>query len=237
MQKVELLSPAGNMKSLKMAIKCGCDAVYISGKDYGARKFADNFTMEEIEEATRYSHLYGVKLYVTINTLIEEDDIDLVLNYISNLYKFGVDALIVQDLGLISLIRHRFPNLPIHVSTGAHNCSNECLKFLNELGVKRVVLARELSISEISKLDTTLELEVFIHGALCVSYSGQCLMSSYLFGRSGNKGECSQPCRFCYDIYEDDEMVISNKYVLSMKDLCIGNNIKSLLDMGISSLK
>ena len=237
MQKVELLSPAGNMKSLKMAIKCGCDAVYISGKDYGARKFADNFTMEEIEEATRYSHLYGVKLYVTINTLIEEDDIDLVLTYISNLYEFGVDALIVQDLGLISIIRHRFPNIQIHVSTGAHNCSNECLEFLDGLGVKRVVLARELSISEISKLDTTLELEVFIHGALCVSYSGQCLMSSYLFGRSGNKGECSQPCRFCYDIYEDDKIAVSNKYVLSMKDLCIGDNIKSLLDMGISSLK
>lgn len=237
MKKVELLSPAGDMKSLKMAIKCGADAVYISGKDYGARKFADNFTLDEIREAVSYSHLYGVKLYVTINTLIEEDDTHAVLSYVRDLYEIGVDALIVQDLGLINIIRYKFPNLEIHASTQTHNCSPECLTFLEGIGVKRAVLSRELTISEISELNTSLELEVFIHGALCVSYSGQCLISSYLFGRSGNKGECSQVCRFCYDIYNDEEKIVSSKYAISMKDLCVCDDIKKLLELGVSSLK
>ena len=169
-KKIELLSGAGDMETLKMAVKCGCDAVYVSLKNYGARKYAKNFTLEEMNEATRYCHLYGVRIYVTVNTLIYDNEIDGVLDTISSLYKIGVDALIMQDVGLISLVRTKFPNMEIHVSTQAHNCSNECVSFWESIGVKRVVLARELSLDEIKSISSSLELEVFIHGALCVSY-------------------------------------------------------------------
>lgn len=240
MQKVELLSPAGSIEVLKMAVKCGADAVYISGKEYGARKYADNFTIDEIEEAIRYCHLYGVKLYVTVNTLIDEDMVGDAINYIRTLHELGVDALIMQDLGMISYVKEKFPNLEIHASTQTHNVNKESVMFLKSIGCSRVVLARELSFDEISKIkeDVDVELEVFIHGALCVSYSGQCLISSKLFGRSGNKGACAQPCRFKYDLYENDKKLdIKDDYLLSMKELCAKDTIKNLLDIGISSLK
>ena len=236
MKKVELLSGAGDMETLKMAIKCGCDAVYVSLKDYGARKYAKNFTLEEMKEATRYCHLYGVRIYVTVNTLIYDREIEGALDTISSLEKIGVDALIMQDIGLISLVRRKFPNMEIHVSTQAHNCSNECVRFWEKLGVKRVVLARELSLEEIKNISTSLELEAFIHGALCVSYSGQCLISSRLFGRSGNRGECAQVCRFLFDMYKGDKKE-SSGYLLSTKDLFTGSMISDLINVGISSLK
>ena len=238
MKKVELLSPAGDLETLKVAVHCGADAIYISGKDYGARKFAKNFTIEEIEEATNYCHLYGVKLYITVNTLIEETDIEEVTNYVKKIHTIGVDALIMQDIGMISYLKQKFPNLEIHASTQTHNCSKECIDYLETLNVSRVVLARELTLNEIKQIKTPLELEVFIHGALCVSYSGQCLISSYLYNRSGNKGECSQVCRFKFDLYQNNKKHnIPNNYLLSMKELCTGETIKNLLDIGISSLK
>lgn len=238
MKKTELLAPAGDLETLKIAVNCGADAVYVSLKDYGARKYAKNFTMEELIEGVKYCHLYDVRIYVTVNTLIHDSEIEGVLEIISKLQTIGVDALIMQDLGLISLVRKRFPNMEIHTSTQAHNCSKECVKFWENTGVTRVVLAREMSIDEIKNIETPLELEVFIHGALCVSYSGQCLISSKMFGRSGNRGECSQVCRFCFDMYNDDKKLnLSNKYLLSMKDLCSANQIKELLDLKISSLK
>lgn len=238
MKKVELLSPAGDIETLKIAVNCGADAVYISGKDYGARKYAPNFTIEEIEEATKYCHLYDVKIYITVNTLIEEIDIKKVEDYIRKLCEIGVDALIMQDIGLIKYIKEKFPNIEIHASTQTHNCSNECIKYLESLDVSRVVLARELTINEIEKIKTPLEIEVFIHGALCVGYSGQCLISSHLYNRSGNKGACSQVCRFMFDIYKNDEKQnMKDKYCLSMKELCVGDKIKNLLDLKVSSLK
>ena len=238
MKKTELLSGAGDLETLKVAVKCGADAVYVSLKDYGARKYAKNFTLEELEEATKYCHLYGVRIYVTVNTLIHDNELEDVLDTISKLYDIGVDALIMQDVGLICLVRKKFPNMEIHVSTQAHNCSKECIKFWEDAGVTRVVLARELSMQEISEIKTPLELEVFIHGALCVSYSGQCLISSKMFGRSGNRGECSQVCRFCFDMHRNNEKLnLSDKYLLSMKDLCSKDQIKELLDLGIASLK
>lgn len=238
MRKIELLSPAGDFETLKMAVRCGADAVYISGKDYGARKYAENFTLEEIEAGVKHCHLYGVKLYVTVNTLIDEDKISDVTDYVRKLHKMGVDALIMQDIGMISYLKKKFPNLEIHASTQTHNCNDKCISFLEGLGVSRVVLARELSLEEIEKLKTPLELEVFIHGALCVSYSGQCLMSSRLFNRSGNKGACAQPCRFCYDLYRNNEKVnLSYDYLLSMKELCVLEKISKLIELGVSSLK
>lgn len=238
MKKTELLAPAGNLDTLKTAVKCGADAVYVSLQNYGARKYARNFTIEEIKEATKYCHLYGVRIYVTVNTLIHDSEIEDALNTIEKLYDIGVDALIMQDIGLISLVRKKFPNMEIHISTQAHNCSKECVKFWENIGVTRVVLARELSIDEIKNIKTPLELEVFIHGALCVSYSGQCLISSKMFGRSGNRGECAQVCRFCFDMLKNNKKLdIKDKYLLSMKDLCSANQIKELLDLGISSLK
>ena len=238
MKKVELLSGAGDLDTLKTAIRCGADAVYVSYKDYGARKYAKNFTLEELEEATKYCHLYGAKIYVTVNTLIHDNELKGVLDTVSKLYEIGVDALIMQDVGLIHQVLEMFPNMEIHVSTQAHNCSKECLDYWETTNVKRVVLARELSIEEISKIKTPLELEVFIHGALCVSYSGQCLISSKMLNRSGNRGECAQICRFCFDMYKGKEKQnTTNNYLLSMKDLCSADQIKELLEAGVSSLK
>lgn len=238
MKKTELLAPCGDFECLKMTVKCGADAVYISGKEYGARRFAKNFTLDEISEAVCFCHLYGVKLYVTVNTLIEDNLVSSFIEYIGKLHRMGVDALIIQDLGMITLIKSKFPNFELHASTQTHNVSSDCIDFIESLGVSRVVLAREMSISEIKNLNTNLELEVFIHGALCVSYSGQCLMSSRFFGRSGNKGECAQPCRFCYDFYNDNEKIdLDNDYLLSTKELCVNSKIKDLLELGVSSLK
>ena len=205
MKKVELLSPAGNMKCLKYAIANGADAVYISGKNFGARKYAENFTKEEIKEAIKYAHIYQVKIYITINTLIEESEKEDFLNYVKYIHENNVDAVIMQDIGMIKLVHEIFPNLEIHASTQTHCHNEETIKFLKSLGVSRVVLAREMTIEQIKSIKTDIEKEVFIHGALCVSYSGQCLASSMILNRSGNKGECAGICRLPFDLYKENE--------------------------------
>jgi len=239
MKKIELLSPAGNMECLHAAIHNGADAVYISGKHFGARAFATNFTNEEIVESIKYCHLYGVKLYVTVNTLIKESEVESVLDYITFLHKNGIDAVIMQDIGMINLIHNTLPNLEIHASTQCHTTSDESLKFLKSIGCKRAVLARELTLNEIRNLNTDIEREIFIHGALCVAYSGECLFSSAILNRSGNRGECAGMCRLAYEAYDENNKKIKTdgKYILSPKELCTIEHLKDILSLNIHSLK
>lgn len=238
MKKIELLSPAGDFETLKMAINAHADAVYLSGKNYGARKFAKNFSNEELVDAVKYAHLYGVKIYVTINTIIYESEITDFLNYVLFLHEIGVDAVIMQDIGMIKLVREMLPNLEIHASTQCHVHNNEGLELLKSIGIKRAVLARELSIGEIEKLECDIEKEVFIHGALCLSYSGQCYFSKFHGGRSGNRGECAGVCRLPYQLLENNNIVkTEGNYLLSMRDLCTIDLIKDLIKIGVTSLK
>lgn len=234
----ELLSPAGDFETLKQAIHNGCDAVYLGGKKFGARKFASNFDDEEMIKAIKYCHLYGVKIYVTVNTIIFDNEVDDCLKYVTFLHKNGVDAVIMQDMGMITLVRKVLPNLDIHVSTQAHTHNINQIRLLEELGVTRIVTAREMSLDEIKKLDTKLEIETFIHGALCVCYSGQCLFSSFLLNRSGNRGECAGICRLPFKLLENgNEIKTEGKYLLSPKELNTTNHIKELLDSNITSFK
>ena len=234
----ELLVPVGNMDSLKAAVMNGADAIYLGGKRFGARAFAGNFSDEEMISAVHFAHLYGVKIYVTVNTIVFESELEDVYNYCLFLHETGVDALIVQDLGLMSLLRRRLPNLEIHASTQVHNVSESGLKILENLNVKRVVFARELSLATIDSYKTSMEKEIFIHGALCVSYSGECLFSSVLLGRSGNRGECAQVCRLPYKLLENDEIVkTDSKYLLSTKELKTVSKFKEILDSSVKSLK
>ena len=240
MNKVELLAPAGDFSCLKAAIEAGCDAVYIGGKLFGARAFSSNFTDDEIIKAINYAHLFGVKVYVTTNTLIYDKEVERFLEYILFLHKNNVDAVIIQDLGMLDLVRQTFPNLEVHASTQMHIHNLDGASFMEKLGVKRVVLARETSISKIKEIKekTNIDIEIFIHGALCVSYSGQCLMSSLIGNRSGNRGTCAGSCRQSYSIGdENNNIILNNKYPLSMKDLCSLENLKTLLDIGVTSLK
>lgn len=234
----ELLVPVGNSESLIEAINNGADAVYLGGKKFGARAYANNFTLEELEKATKLCHLYGVKIYVTVNTLVFEHEIKEVLAYCKDLHKIGVDALIMQDVGLINLVHQTLPNLEIHASTQMHNHSKESLIFLKRLGVKRVVFARELPLKYINDIETVLEKEVFIHGSLCVSYSGQCLFSSCILGRSGNRGECAGMCRLPYKFYENNkEIYTDGEYILSPKDISSLDNFRELMDSNINCFK
>lgn len=236
--KKELLSPVGNMESLYQAIHNGCDAVYLGGKKFGARMFADNFAPEDLQQAIRYCHLYGVKIYVTVNTIIFDSEIEDFLDYIEFLYVNGVDAVIMQDIGMISLVHKKYPLLEIHASTQTHNHNSEGIKLLKDLGVKRVVLARELSLDEIKNIDVDIEKEVFIHGALCVCYSGCCLFSAMNTNRSGNRGECIASCRLPYELYKNDEKIKTDgNYLLSMKELNTSKYLKDILDSDIISLK
>ena len=236
--KKELLAPAGDMETLKQAVHHGADAIYLGGKKFGARKFATNFEEEQIEEAIRYCHLYGVKVYVTVNTMIYEEEMEEVLSYVQFLYTHGVDAVIVQDLGLIRILREMLPDLPIHASTQMHTHNQEQLRILEELSVQRVVVAREMSLDEIQQLDTSMELECFIHGALCVSYSGQCLFSSMLFSRSGNRGACAGVCRLPFQLMEDGKPVpTEGEYLLSMRELNTMRHIDALMESKIDSFK
>lgn len=240
MKKIELLAPAGNFNCLVAAIEAGCDAVYLAGENFGARAFAKNFTNLEIVEAINYAHLYGVKVYVTVNTLIYDDEVDAFLEYVEFLHKNNVDALIIQDLGMFDLVRKTYPNLELHGSTQMHIHNIDGVKMVESLGMKRVVLARETSIDKIIEIkkNTDIELEVFIHGALCISYSGECLMSSLIGGRSGNRGACAQSCRLKYDIVDSNEKKLNKlEYPLSTKDLNCLENIGELIDVGVSSLK
>lgn len=238
MKKVELLSPCGNFESLVAAVQNGADAVYFGGKNFGARKYAQNFNDDEIVNAIKYCHLYGVKVYITVNTLINEDEIDDCIRYIRFLHINNVDALIMQDIGLISLVRKIFPNLEIHASTQMHNHNQNGIEELKKLGVKRVVLARELSLDEIKKIDVDIEKEVFIHGALCVCYSGCCLFSSMNGGRSGNRGACVGSCRLPYKLLENGKETKQNgDYPLSLKSLCTITKLGELIESGITSFK
>ena len=207
LKRPELLAPAGNIESLRAAIAAGCDAVYLSGKMYGARSFANNFDSKELIEAINFCHLFGVKVYITVNTLIYDSEVDSFLEYIEYIHNLGVDAVIMQDLGMIDLVRKIYPNLEIHASTQAHIHNLEGTKLIESLGLSRVVLARETPIELIKeiKANTNIELEIFISGALCISYSGQCLMSSLIGGRSGNRGSCAQVCRQPYDLIKDNK--------------------------------
>ena len=234
----ELLSPAGNMECLKAAVQNGADAVYLGGKLFGARAFAGNFTKEELKEAVDYCHLYGVRIYITVNTIIYQNEVEEFISYINYLYEIGVDALIMQDIGMISLVRKNFPDIEIHASTQMHNHNNENIKLLKELDVKRLVLDRELSLKEINELDNDLEKEVFIHGALCNSYSGCCLFSSLNGGRSGNRGECVQSCRMPFKLLKNNKYIdTDNKYLLSTKELNTTSRIGDLVKSNITSFK
>ena len=226
----ELLAPAGDMSCLYAAVAGGADAIYVGGKRFGARAFAKNFDMDELTLAVRYCHLRGVKLYVTLNTLIEDREMSEAVSYAAELYRIGVDALIVADLGVMSEIRRCVPDLELHASTqmSVHNTFG--VREAGYFGATRVVLARELSLADIkSAVDNSeCEIEVFLHGALCVCYSGQCLFSSLVGGRSGNRGECAQPCRLPYN---------NGKYPLSLKDLSLADHIPALIESGVASLK
>lgn len=236
--KKELLSPAGDMESLKAAIHAGCDAVYIAGKKFGARKFSKNFTEEELVDAVNYAHLYGVNIYVAVNTLVFENEMEEALEYVGFLYSNHVDAVIVQDIGLMIEIKKLYKDLEIHVSTQAHSYSKESLDLLEEIGITRVVLAREESLKEIKNIKTNLEKEVFIHGALCISYSGQCLFSSLVLNRSGNRGECAGMCRLPYKLKSEDGYVNTDgDYLLSPRELCTISKFKELMDSDIKCFK
>lgn len=241
MEKPELLAPAGDLETLKFAVNNGADAIYIGGESFSARAYAKNFNKEEIKEAVNFCHLHNVKLYVAVNTIIFENEIENFLKYINYLYEINIDALIMQDIGMISLVHRLFPDFEIHASTQT-NCHNEeCLKFLKEIGAKRAVLSREIPLKEIKNFKTDIELEVFIHGALCVSYSGRCLFSYLNGGRSGNRGRCVGSCRLPYKLIKDgkikDGKITEDKYPLSTKELCTIENINDILKTNIKSLK
>ena len=233
MHKPELLAPVGSKEALIAAIENGADAVYFGGTLFSARQFAYNFTNEELEWAIDYAHIRGVRAYVTMNTLVKDTELEKAGEYLQFLCNAGADAVIVQDIGILRLLREQLPALPVHASTQMTIHNIEGVKFLQDMGVKRVVLAREMSLDEISRIksQTSIEIETFIHGALCFSYSGQCLLSSMIGGRSGNRGYCAQPCRKKYRIGEIEG------YLLSPKDLNMSEHIGALLDAGIDSFK
>ena len=237
----ELLAPAGSFEILKAVIEAGADAVYVGGSQFGARAYANNFTEEELLEAIDYVHLRGRKLFLTVNTLFKNQEIkEQLFDYLKPYYERGLDAVIVQDFGAISFIKEYFPDLPIHTSTQMTITGVEGAKLLKNLGAERVVLARELSIAEMKKIhdEADVELEAFIHGALCYSFSGQCLFSSVLGGRSGNRGRCAQPCRLAYSVLDEQKKEYKKEsYVLSLKDLCGIEYLQQLREAGVYSLK
>lgn len=243
MKKIEILAPAGNMECLKAAIEAGCDAIYLGGMMFGARSFAGNFSFEELEEAVSYAHLYGVKIYVTVNTLVYESEVEMFLDYIDKLVNLHVDALIIQDIGMLDLIHQTYPDMELHASTQMHLHNLKGVEFASKLGCKRAVLAREVDIDTIRdiKKNTQLELEIFVHGALCISYSGQCLMSSLIGGRSGNRGTCAGTCRKKYTLVkkEQDKVIplTEEAYLLSTKDLNTLDYVGELIEAGVDSIK
>ena len=228
----ELLAPVGSPDHLKVATNAGASSVYLSGKNYGARKYASNFTLDEINDAVNYAHMHNVRVYVTVNTLIKEVELEDVVNYLSKLYEIGVDAVLVQDLGLIELINKHVPELKIHASTQITGENQLKLNYFESKGIKRIVLPREMKKEEIQNIKTDMELEIFAHGALCYSYSGQCLMSSFKGGRSGNRGTCAQPCRQKYKIPG-----LNENYYLSPCDLSLYNKLKEIAELNISCIK
>lgn len=246
---VELLAPAGNYEKMVTAFKYGADAVYMAGKKFGLRAFAGNFDNDEIEKAVNYAHSLGKKVYITLNILAHEGDFDELKDYVQYLERIKVDAVLVSDIGIMDFIREYAPKLTLHISTQASILNSYAIKALMRLGAKRIVLARECSLEEIKKIRANIpadiELEAFVHGAMCISYSGRCLLSNYLTGRDSNRGECVQACRWEYCISEvnrkDDKYPIQEDergtYILNSKDLNMIEHLKELKDAGVNSFK
>ena len=249
MSKIELLSPAGDMERLKMAVLYGADAVYLAGTDFGMRSFAGNFTPEELPKAVEFAHSHGVKVHVTVNTMPRNDEVCSLPAYLEQLQDAGVDALILADLGAFMLAGKYAPKCQRHISTQQSIANYECAKAWYELGAQRVVLARELSLREIAeirqKTPKELEIETFGHGAMCVSYSGRCLLSNYMTGRDSNRGACAQPCRYQYTLMEEkrpgeyfpvfeDE---KGTYILNSRDMCMIDHLQELSDAGVDCIK
>ena len=248
MNKPELLAPAGNFSKLKTAVYYGADAVYIGGKSFSLRALSDNFTDEEIARAVEYAHGKNVKVYVTVNIFAKNSDFDKAKEYFKFLYSVGVDAVLITDIGLIDLCKEVAPKLPIHLSTQANTLNKYAVRAWKNYGLERVVLARELSLAEIAEIRQfvpDIELEAFAHGAMCISYSGRCLLSNYLNGRDSNRGECVQACRWSYELreknkggeyypIEEDER---GSYILNSKDLNMISHIDEMVDAGVISLK
>ncbi|MDM8534910.1 U32 family peptidase [Clostridiaceae bacterium HSG29] len=249
MNKVELLAPAGNLEKLKFAVYYGADAVYLGGKQFGLRASSDNFTYDEMKEGIEYAHSRGAKVYLTLNIIPHNSDINRLEDYINEIKDFGFDAVIVSDPGIIIIVKELWKSVDIHLSTQANNTNYMSAKFWHEQGVSRVILARELSLKEITEINDktpdTLEIEAFVHGAMCISYSGRCLLSSYMAGRDANRGACAQPCRWeyslmektregeYYPVYEDER----GTYIFNSRDLNLIDKIKELIETGLVSLK
>ncbi len=247
--KVELLAPAGNFSKLKTALYYGADAVYVGGKSFSLRTFADNFTIDELQEAVKYTHERNKKIYVTVNIFAKNSDFEQAKVYFSQLDQMGVDGIIISDLGLFSVAKEFAPNTDLHISTQANTLNKYSAKFLSEQGAKRIILARELSFEEIREirdfLPDDIELEAFVHGAMCISYSGRCLLSDYFNGRKSNRGACVQACRWNYQIREknsdgnfyDIEEDERGTYILNSKDLNLINHLDEIINSGVCSLK
>lgn len=249
MNKPELLAPAGSLEKLKTAINFGADAVYLGGSKLNLRAFADNFGTEELKEGIKYAHSRGKKIYVTLNVFPHNEDLDGLEEYLTELYNLNVDAVIVSDPGIIMTAREVVPDLELHLSTQANNVNYKSALFWHKTGIKRIVLARELSLAQIKeirdKLPESCELEAFVHGSMCMSYSGRCLLSNYMTGRDANRGECAQPCRYKYylmeekrpgeyfPVFEDEK----GTYIMNSKDLCMIKHIPEVIEAGITSLK
>ena len=234
MKKIELLSPAGDLERLKIALLYGADAVYIGGRSYSLRANATNFSHEEIKEACRFAHNLGKKVYQTVNIVFHNENIDGIYDYLKKSVDAGIDAFIVSDPFIINYITTNFPNVEVHVSTQNSTTNTETVKFFQKEGVKRVVPARELSKQEIKELcDTGVDIEVFIHGAMCTFYSGRCTLSNYVTNRDSNRGGCSQVCRFAFDIDTNS----NTKFTMATKDLNMAKYIKDLIEIGVASLK
>lgn len=246
MKLPELLAPVGSAAHLKLAILSGANSIYLSGENFGARKYAENFTLPEIREAVKYAHLHNVKVYLTVNTLIKEGELEKVSNYLLELYKIGVDAVLIQDMGLVKIINENIPKLPIHASTQMNLHNIEGIKWASEHGIKRVVLPREIEMNELKEIigyahTRGVEIEIFAHGALCYSYSGHCLLSSMQGGRSGNRGTCAQPCRERYELNINRTKKINPKnegdYLLSPKDLSLYEHLDEIVNLEVDSIK
>ena len=248
-RSVELLAPAGNMERLITAIHFGADAVYLGTTAFSLRNMADNFTLDELNEAVRYAHERGVKIYVTVNAFMRDCELEDLPQTLKALEDAGVDALIINDPSVIRIAKRVAPKLALHLSTQANTLNSEAALFWHEQGIERIVLARELKLSEIKsmreKLPETLELEAFVHGAMCVSYSGRCLLSNYIAGRDSNRGECVQPCRWSYEVRERGSngeyfTLISEKdgsFIMNSRDMCMAEHLDEIIDSGIISLK
>jgi len=247
-RKVELLAPAGNLEKLKMAVQYGADAVYLAGKQFGLRTASDNFSFDEMREGVAYAHAHGKKAYLTMNIIAHNDSIDQAEPFLLEAAETGIDGVIVSDPGIFRIIRKVRPDLPIHISTQTSTTNYQTVAFWHELGAKRIVLARELSLKEIQEIrqrNPGVELEVFVHGAMCISYSGRCLLSNYMAGRDANQGDCAHPCRWRYRLVEEKrpgkyypiEEDSTGTFIFNSKDLCLLPYLPELIQSGVSSLK